>query len=437
MANKYLKSGSSTQNGNTFATGYATLANLLSGMAAGDVGYVSQAHAEPAATATVTLSLPGTVAAPVRVIVGNDAAEPPVVPATGVVISVTGDGSHLRMAGSGYVYGLLFRAGAGTNYSMINVGRFVTNVAAVQEYDTCAFDFMGSHPYNGLAVGTGDGGVANSVTLTNCTIKTAARVDALFTFDGRNNRIVGCAAAAGTTALVLFKANWGSISEVLGFDASGVEAGTAIATAKISSRITLRDIKLPATWTGTLVSEALIDPGSRVSMYNAVAGSTVYPVWVEAYSGSIKHEAAKVKAGSTFSYKLTTNAAASKPSPLEAEQILVLNDLTAGQAYTATVEILHDSATPLTNADVWVDVTYPNTATGLSATVTNRLTATLGSPTNHATSTASWTTTGLAAPQRQKLTVGFTPQKSGPVEIRVYVAKPSYTLYLDPEVAVL
>jgi hypothetical protein len=53
---------------------------------------------------------------------------------------------------------------------------------------------------------------------------------------------------------------------------------------------------------------------------------------------------------------------------------------------------------------------------------------------DQATSSASWTTTGLTNPNAQKLAVTFTPQQAGYIHCRVMVAKASSTYYVDPTV---
>jgi len=55
----------------------------------------------------------------------------------------------------------------------------------------------------------------------------------------------------------------------------------------------------------------------------------------------------------------------------------------------------------------------------------------LATPAAQATSTALWTTTGMSNPNMQKLSVTVTPGKIGPVTARVYLAKPSTTVYVN------
>ena len=99
----------------------------------------------------------------------------------------------------------------------------------------------------------------------------------------------------------------------------------------------------------------------------------------------------------------------------------------------AAIEILHDSVTNLQDDEVWLEVEYLGTAGfPLSLFASDRMTDILSTPADQTTSSVAWTTTGLTNPNKQKLAVTFTPQEIGVVRCRVALAKPSYTVYVDP-----
>ena len=118
--------------------------------------------------------------------------------------------------------------------------------------------------------------------------------------------------------------------------------------------------------------------------------------------------------------------------PLPLDPIVIWNDLT-GSSKTATVEIA--SASTLTNAEVWLEVEYPLSASfPLGAVVTSRVTGVpSGSPGNVTSSAASWASSPGTT---QKLQVPFTPQQKGPIKARVFVGKASQTLYVDPLITI-
>jgi hypothetical protein len=60
----------------------------------------------------------------------------------------------------------------------------------------------------------------------------------------------------------------------------------------------------------------------------------------------------------------------------------------------------------------------------------------LATAASQASSSATWTTTGMSNANKQQLSVTFTPQEKGLIIARVCVAKSSYTLYVDPELQV-
>lgn len=106
-----------------------------------------------------------------------------------------------------------------------------------------------------------------------------------------------------------------------------------------------------------------------------------------------------------------------------------------GAARTATLYFM--SNTVLTNADVWAEVVYMGNTTdpqGLIATngLADPLAANNGGWPIDAAS--SWTTTGVASPVQQAMSVSFTPQIAGVCRVRVKIARPSQTLRIDPAV---
>jgi hypothetical protein len=131
---------------------------------------------------------------------------------------------------------------------------------------------------------------------------------------------------------------------------------------------------------------------------------------------------------------MVTNANAEFPMlTLDMPELHQWND-TTGSAITATVEILHDSATALTDKEVWLEVMYLGTSgypLGSFATDTVDVLATAA---NQASSSATWTTTGMANPNKQALSVTFTPQEKGYIVATVRLAKASKTVYVCPKI---
>src|SRR3990167_6093507 len=115
MANIYVRStdGNDADDGTTWALADATLTGAAAADVAGDVIWVSQVHAESTAAA-ITFNWDGTAAAPIRVVCGNDAAEPPTALATTATVTTTGNSTITCQSGIDYVYfyGIKFNSGS-------------------------------------------------------------------------------------------------------------------------------------------------------------------------------------------------------------------------------------------------------------------------------------------------------------------------------------
>ena len=112
MANIYVRStdGNDADNGTTWALAKATLVGALAIATSADTIWVSQNHAETQAS-TMTLTMPTTPG--LKILCGNDAAEPPTALATTATIAVTGNFGIGFASGYAYTYGITFNSGAG------------------------------------------------------------------------------------------------------------------------------------------------------------------------------------------------------------------------------------------------------------------------------------------------------------------------------------
>lgn len=135
-----------------------------------------------------------------------------------------------------------------------------------------------------------------------------------------------------------------------------------------------------------------------------------------------------------LSWKVVSDTTATFNRPFITPEIVQWNE-TTGSSVTATVEILRDSATNLTDAEVWLEVMYLGTSGyPLGTWISDCKADFLASEADQTTSSETWTTTGMSNPNEQKLSVSFTPQEKGFVHARVCVAKASATLYVCPKV---
>lgn len=174
--------------------------------------------------------------------------------------------------------------------------------------------------------------------------------------------------------------------------------------------------------------------------YNCDSADTNYRLWVEDYCGSIKDETTLVKTGGAsdgdtpLSWKMASSANAEYPLHiLRSPEIFSERITSVGGSKTITVDILRDSATNLKDDEIWLEVQYLGTSGfPLSLFADDAKADVLATAADQAASSATWTTTGMTNPNKQKLEVTFTPQEKGVAIVTVCMAKASATVYVDP-----
>jgi hypothetical protein len=445
MANIYVRSttGSDANSGADWANAKATIQGAAAIDAAGDTIFISQVHAEASST-NQSANLAGTESNPVRIICGNDAATPPTAVATTGTIG-TVNGSLITVSGSAYVYGVKFSMGTGANNPSLQF-----NSRSNTEFELCQFIIPATGASAFLQMGN-NGGSPGTKIWTNCDVKfaNAAQVIKLFdtSFQWRGGSVL-----SGSTALTgaLFAAFASTVPttvlvEDVDFSNLGTSAKFISSTIDPHQTYTMRNCKLPASWSGTLVNGSFSFVGCRASMYNCDSGATTYKVNIVDYAGTINDETTNTRTGGAYngttamSWKMVTNATpvlGAKFGSLISDEIVIWND-TVGAAKTVTVEVLHDSVTNLKNNEIWLEVDYLGASSSPLAThISDWPADPLATAADQTTSSASWTTTGLTNPNKQKLDVTFTPQTKGFIHARVYINKPSYTVFVDPAMTV-
>lgn len=429
MANIYVRStdGANTDNGSTWALAKLDLVGAGAGDAAGDSIWVSQSHNESTA-GSINPAWAGTLTAPTKVICADDTSgEPPTAYATSAVVATTGATNINLTTAAVYYYGITFQCATGTSNQTLAVGTGATSNRRVV-CEKCNFQMV--------ATGTSGAVSLNNVTLYDCGFRLADAAQRV-TITNTTWIYGGSVQAGGTSPTFVFNIVAGTLF-VEGFDFSN--CGTTVdllaanaATVPVQAQI--RNCKLPASWSGNLVNNvATLHAESVFEMINCSSSSANYNYWRQTLFGSIRDEETVVLAASdgvtTISWKLVSVAAMGYPNgTLKTQDILVYNSAT-GSAKTATVEVVTDNVT-LKDDECWLEVMYLGDA---SFPITTRITdrRALAAAANQTSSSAAWTTTGLATPVKQKLSVTFTPQLAGFVIARVYLAKPSTTVYVDP-----
>lgn len=105
-----------------------------------------------------------------------------------------------------------------------------------------------------------------------------------------------------------------------------------------------------------------------------------------------------------------------------------------GSAITATIYFA--SGATQNDDDIWIEWHNPDTAGSATAQnnfTSSRISDVMGTPSAHTTDGSStWNGTGVGTKQQDSIT--FTPTNAGWLFARIFVAKPSTTLFIDPQI---
>ena len=407
----------------TFATIF--LDYILSGLTAvGDILYVSNNHAE---SVNAAISAAASVAG-VSVICVDDSAAPPTATATTATVTTTGN-SSITIGGSGreYFYGINFISGSGASGT---ASILPTLIVA----ESCSFQIATT-------------GVSSVIQITgnyyNCGVKFAAAAQSIVV-GSYGFKLFGCSLlSGGTSPTAMFSSPNADSCEVDGFDLSNASAGVNIAGNSVSAaKIFLSNIKLPASWSGSVASGTPTAPNGHVTMMNGGNTGTNYVLNSKTGKGATTQETTVVKtggfsvAGTPISWKLVGTSGCGPAGCYINSHFtpeLAAYNSTTGSAITVTVDFIHDSTTAMQDNEIFLEVTYLGAAgSPLGTYVSSRPATPMTTASDLAASSATWTTTGLTNPNAQKLTVTFTPQLAGMVIGRVKLCKASKTVYVDP-----
>jgi hypothetical protein len=446
MAYRYTDSvaGNNSNNGTTRALANATVAGSIADSSVGDFIALNSAHAETTGSG-LTLSMSGTPAAPTYIASVDYSAEPPPGLIPGASISMTG-ADILAINGNGVISGATLQVGSGTNSGLLFIAS--SSASQFQRYENGKVRVIGTGSFGGILIGRDSAYVGAKVEWENYTVRFAAsnqgfRGVTSCWFEWRNKVNGGSATAiesGGTAPAALFKCigeydssstGRSAVVDLIGLDLSnGGSAMNICGNLAGGSRLTCIDCIPPGSWSGRLA--ATVELG-------AIA------VWVS--PGLFIHETAQARVtnettivmsggytvdGTPTSWKVITTSLCGPGSVWRSpEMVKVITSV--GSPIDIEVEIEHDSATPLTDAEVWLDVVYlGTTSSSQGSVITDRVATILATPANQASSSSTWTTTGHTNPNKQTLKVTCTPLVAGPALITVCAAKASKTFFINP-----
>ena len=446
MAEFYVYSGATgSGDGSSWANAFTTLAGAFSGKAAGDVFYVADDHAETQASAMAVTS-PGTVDSPCEVlcVLRSGGSVPPVASDLRTTATLTTTGNNaISMTGSAYFYGLRFISGSGSTQSFgVTYGlSSIANHVVVFDYclikiattgNSGSIQFPESQNINNRNARI----VFNNTQLEFSAIGQALRINGS-DFEWRNT-LSPIAGTVPTTLLVLNNSSTkSSIIYLHGVDLSSLGSGKNLfnVSAGLMHSITIENCKLNSAVSITTGTQPGFG-GVTLNLVNCDSSDTNYRYQKTDGAGTVTHETTIVRTGgasdgaTSISRKMVSSARTKYYAPLFFD-VVFWNDK-AGSALNLSTEVVSDNVT-FTDKELWMEVEALTTSGfPLGGFSDDKAATILTTGTNQTTSSATWTTTGLTTPVRQKLEVSVTPQEAGWMRCRINLAKPSSTVYVCP-----
>lgn len=384
--------------------------------AAGDIFYVADNHAQTRTTA-LSLTSPGAVATPCsaycvdRTVVSPGSSDLK----TTATMTTTGN-SGITFNGAYYYYGITFNCGTGAVAAVITVG------GAWAKLENCALNRKGTTAAaNAISIS------ASQVTLVNTTLSFGNVGDSIRA-QSPELIMIGSSITGATLPTTLFTPLSQALTTLDGCDLSAI-AGTVFTGTGRNTAV--RSLLNAAATLSTTPTAA----GSYSDFIQCDSGATSYFQSRFAYQGTLTQEATIVRSGGAsdgttpLSWKIVTTANSKWLVPFVAFPIAIWNDTVTGNV-TATVEIVASGA--LNNDDVWLEIEYFGSASTPQASFANSTKANnLAAGTTLTASAATWASSPGSA---QKLSVTFAPRMKGYLYARVFVAKASQTVYVDPKV---
>lgn len=379
-----------------FAAPFARLQTAASFAPAGDTIYVGSNHAETQ-SASMTITCNGSIAAPCRIYTIDAASHAP--PQTGdlstaATVSTTGSAT-ISIGGCFSAYGLTFSAGT----SGSPTSSFANASGAVQKYYSCSFQFgtSGGGQWNMGANATG------IVEWVNTTYKplTAGQTIGLngvqFTWrDTANAIILGTA----PTNLFITGISPGNTANIIGVDLTNLGSNTIFGGVFSNSNCFISNCKLAS---GTSLGSPATTFMERLTSVATGSAAETYSMKIVDLSGTLTTLTDLVATsgasnGTAYSHKIVSTSLCTLLRPFRSAPMAVQNTST-GANRTLTVEAIAFTPTIPSNADFWIEATYPGSASSPIATTISQAPANpLAATAALGTSSTSW---GSALTARQ------------------------------------
>ena len=428
----YVKhTGSNTSPYETWAKAATTLKTAADASAASDIIYIADDHAETPAVDTVY-----TFAANVRVLVVDDAAEPPTTLATGASIDASATaGVDLSFRGTGlYIYGLSVKNGGSTTQASLNLCNAALNLAT---FEKCTFALGNTHASSPIVFG---------VTGAKIFVET---IECIFNWIHGNGGL-NCSGpwrsygddfyGAGSTAVPTVL--WKIISEAFDFICEGGDLSDITSTLLDSSVTAPMQVRFNRCKfnSGVTIWSPTSDGQGEVWIQDSTSGDEHWHFKHLTYRGTTVAATAIYPTGGAkydgtnpVSFTVAGTANATPALPYYTPWFERYHAGTS--AITPYLEAVRDgSATKYTLAEVWPEWIAKTTAGSTRGTFYSRRSriGTPGANDSSSLGAGDWTgESGTAAFMKLQHSATFTPAELGHISVRIGVSG-NYSLVLDP-----
>lgn len=441
--------------GLTWAKAELTLAAVSAAAAAGDRFLTDYRHSESTG-ASINVALVGTLASPGQLLSVTQSGASGASALTAGAIVATGAGAYsITFTGSGYVYGHVFKGGVGSSSTLqIILG------SGNQEYqvlDVCELWVATGHASSaGITVGASSTTTQGATRWLNTSVKFNHASNSIRLSHGDFDWVGGGAISGTTSPTNVLAPVAGMVSARLSgldFSTFGSTVNLVTSAGDWCGKIVFRNIVMPASWSGTIGTCG--NPGARIEAYNVAAavasGENNFSMWIEDYAGSIKHETTIVRTGGAsdgvngLSHKIATSANAEWPTiVMRGPELYAWCNSTGSKTFTvhyvADENVAEGQGAGTSNAfrddEFWIEVEALGTSDSPQASLASGVCGAIATPSDNASSSETWTTTGMTTPKKGKLEVTLTVNEKGPFIVRVCGAKASKTIYYCPKVVV-
>jgi hypothetical protein len=447
VANKFVWSGATGANdGSSWDNAYTTLMKDWGAEGtftpATDYIYVRSVHSETSGTTlTITGSTAEGTTAACRVIcvVGDTTGTTPGNLATGAAVNTNVATANIAVEESLYVYGVHFFSN-----NDIQIGATATDQNITLE--VCRLELTGTSSGDVIQYGVSGISTGSTVTLFNVT-HDFNHASQIIRPRMSNLYWIGGAIDYDINNISTLEGFGGEIV-ISGVDLSAMTDSALFTTNLVASQRLITVSRCLLASGATIVSDTIDVPGFRIESYHCQIGTDADPSYqmeIQDARGKVSANTAKYRTGGAsdgvrstpISWDVDTTVGSVRGYPGHAFECPPISAWTDGDGSTQhTYRVAFASDATINDDELWIELEGPNDAAtnSLAALKTTRVAPRTTAAAYTTDSGSTWTGTGVGT--KQYMQVQYTPDKPGPVTVRVMMAKASDNIYVDPKIQI-